>query len=298
MDCVGRMQEDLLCGRRGCDDAPDDEDVEAGVEDCTWEALEGGWANDWHISSDRNYTSGGQNSFKCGDSGPGDYSDHHYGSLTTPLFNLPLSSEVNFWMWIDAEIVDLPAALDGGLIQYGRYGQWIDLFPVSGYTHQIANGTEGPFPEGSPVFSGTVPWTQYSIIVPDSLAGPGQIRFVFGSDSNGSREGWYLDDVCVGDPTHIEETQDPGVYTTASLSTSQNPFVSSLSFDYQLPESGSSTLEIYDISGRLISSYDLSPDSNSYSWNGRSASGEQIPPGVYLAKLSGYDHTSIKLIKL
>ncbi len=273
-------------------------DVESGGDDCSWEALEGGWANDWHISSERNNTTAGQYSFKCGENGPGDYSDHHFGSLTTPLINVPLHSEVGFWMWIDTEILDLPAALDGGLVQYGRCGQWIDLLPVTGYTHEIATGTGGPFPDGSPVFSGTVPWTQYNIIVPDELAGPGQIRFVFGSDDTGSREGWYLDDICIEVPSSIEETQNQGLVTTASLSVSLNPFVSSVTFAYQLPVFGNSTLEIYDISGRLISSHEVSSETNTYSWNGRNTSGEQIPSGVYLAKLCGYDLTTIKLIKL
>jgi len=161
-------------------------DVENGQDDWTCASVGAGWANDWHVSSEKNYTTGGQYSFKCGSTGAGDYSNHHFASLFTPLFNLPLGSSLSFWMWIDAQTLDLPETLDGGIVQYRRIGEWINLTPISGYTHEITAGSTGPFPDGTSVFSGTKYWTQYSITLPDSLAGPGRIRFLFGSDNAGT----------------------------------------------------------------------------------------------------------------
>lgn len=277
-------------------------DVESGAEEWTWGTMGSGWVNEWHVSAEKNYTSGGQYSFKCGDEGTGDYSNNHFGYLLTPLFNLPLESEISFWMWIDAQTqdLDLPAALDGGLIQYGRCGNWIDLTPVSGYTHQIASGSSGPFEDGIEVFSGISPWTQRSISIPDSLAGPGQIRFVFGSDDYGTREGWYVDDISMGVPTSTEEEDEVAVFTEPALSISENPFSSSLIFTYMLPGMESSSLEIFDITGRLVTSIELDSGDGvqTLNWNGTESAGVKIPSGVYLARLRGLDQTTIKLIKI
>ncbi|MCD4707717.1 MAG: T9SS type A sorting domain-containing protein [Candidatus Sabulitectum sp.] len=274
--------------------------VESGSDGWTWGAIQGGWANDWHVSSERNYTPEGQYSFKCGDSGSGDYSNHHFGYLLSPYINLPLGSEINFWMWIDAQTEDLPEALDGGIVQYGRCDSWIDLFPASGYTHQITAGSSGPFEDGTGVFSGTVPWTQYCISLPDSLAGPGQIRFVFGSDTYGTREGWYIDEINMGDPTSTEEESEQQLFTDPLLSVSANPFHSSVTFSYLLPGVENSSLDIFDLHGRQITIFEITAgdQTQTVNWNGRDSSGNSIPCGVYLARLRGHDQSTVKLIKI
>ncbi len=275
-------------------------DVESGAEEWTWEAVAAGWSNDWHVSSEKNYSTGGQYSFKCGHSGSGDYSNHHFGSLVTPLINLPLGSTINFWMWLDAQTQDLPEALDGGLIQYGRCGSWIDLTPVPYYSHQITSGSAGPFEDQTEVFSGTSPWTQYSITLPDSLAGPGQIRFVFGTDNYGTREGWYIDEIFMGIPTSTEDQDESDVFAEAQLSLSVNPFSSSLTFTYQLPGIENSSLEIFDVSGRLVVSIDVLSGAGlqTVTWNCTNSAGAVIPAGVYIARLYGHDQTTVRLIKI
>lgn len=273
-------------------------DVESGAEDWTWESLSGGWSNDWHVSSERNCSTGGQYSFKCGHYSSGDYSNHHFGSLVTPLINLPLGSTINFWMWIDAQTQSSSLALDGGILQYQRCGNWIDLSPA--YTHQIVSGSTGPFEDGTQVFSGTSPWTQYSIALPDSLAGPGQIRFVFGSDDYGSREGWYVDEIFMGIPTSTENPGESEVFSGPQLSLSVNPFSSSLAFTYLLPGVENSSLEIFDVTGRLVTSIDVFSGNTvqTVTWNGIDSAGAIIPAGVYIARLRGYDQTAVRLIKI
>ncbi len=273
-------------------------DVEAGAEDWTWEAVSAGWSNDWHVSSERNCSTGGQYSFKCGHSGSGDYSNHHFGCLLSPYINLPLSGQINFWMWIDAQTQTSSLALDGAILQYQRCGNWIDL--PSDYTHQIVSGSTGPFADGTEVFSGTSPWTQYSIALPDSLAGPGQIRFVFGSDDYGSREGWYVDEIFMGVPTSTEELGESEVFIDPQLSLSVNPFSSSLTFTYMLPGTENSSLEIFDVAGRLVTSIDvLSGDTvQTVIWNGINSAGGTVPAGVYIAMIRGYEQTTVRLIKI
>ncbi|RKZ00887.1 hypothetical protein DRQ21_11680 [Candidatus Fermentibacteria bacterium] len=275
-------------------------DVEEGQDDWTWESVGSGWADDWHVSSEKNYTTGGQYSFKCGSTGTGDYSNHHFASLSTPLFNLPLGSSLSFWMWIDAQTLDLPEALDGGIVQYRRIGDWIDLNPVSGYTHEITTGSTGPFPDGTEVFSGTEMWTQYSILLPDSLAGPGQVRFVFGSDDSGTREGWYLDDINLGMGTSTEKPDGASLFTSPLLAVSRNPFSSSVSFTCFTPGTENSCIEIFDINGRLVRSIEFTPQDapQTLFWDGTDSSGTTIPSGVYLARLQGSNLPRVKLIKI
>ncbi len=163
-------------------------DLESDSFGWSWSPVETGWENDWHVSSSRNHTPSGQYSFKCGSTGTGDYSNNHYGYLESPYVNFPLDGEVLFWSWLDAQELSSSVAFDGGTVQFRRTQEWIDLFPIPAYSHTISTGTTGPFPSGTPVYSGIMDWTEYTIEIPDSLAGPGAIRFVFGSDESGNRE--------------------------------------------------------------------------------------------------------------
>ncbi|MCK5786328.1 MAG: T9SS type A sorting domain-containing protein [Candidatus Sabulitectum sp.] len=272
-------------------------DVESGAEDWTWGSVQGGWGNDWHVSSEKNYSAGGEYSFKCGDAGAGDYSNHHFGYLMSPYINLPLYGQINFWAWIDAQTQGSDA-LDGGILQYQRCGNWID-FPA-GCTYQIVSGSSGPFADGTDVFSGMSTWSQYSITYPDSLAGPGQIRFIFGSDDNGTREGWYIDDILMGIPTSIEDEEEAVLFTDPLLLISENPFSSSVTFSYLLPGIENSSLEVFDVTGRLVNTIDVFSGNSVQTviWNGQNSAGTTIPSGVYLARLGGLDQTTLKLIKI
>lgn len=253
-----------------------------------------GWANNWHVSSTRNHTPGGQYSFKCGSTGSGDYSDHHYGYLETPYFNIPLEGECTFWSWIESQILSSSIALDGGIVQYRRLDEWIDLFPIPPYTYQIASGTTGPFPSGTMLYSGTVDWSEYSILFPDSLAGPGALRFVFGSDDAGNREGWYIDDFLVTGPGSASGSTS-GAVNQPFLAVSDNPVLDAVTFSFVLPGSNASSIEIRDVTGRIIRELPAVPlqTVNSIVWETGS-----IPAGIYFAGISGSDMKPLKLIKL
>lgn len=273
-------------------------DFEGDIGGWTCGSVSAGWASDWHVSSTRNNTAGGQYSYKCGSTGSGDYSNHHYGYLESPYCNLPLYGDCSFWSWMEAQVLSSSVALDGGIVQYRRIDEWIDLFFVPACTHSITSGNTGPFPDNTDVYSGTVDWTEYSMLIPDSLAGPGAIRIVFGSDDTGNREGWYIDDFSITGTSGTEESSS-GVVTQPFLSVSENPFSSSVTFLYKLPGAGEFTLEVFDLSGRVIHQLPVGSGEqlNSLVWSGSDASGEVIPAGVYFARVAGTEIESVRLVK-
>ena len=274
-------------------------DVESGTEQWSWNAVETGWLDNWHISSTRNHTASGTQSFKCGDTGAGDYDNHLFSAVTSPLLNIPLGGDISFWTWIDAQIPldnsGIPA-LDGGLLQYGRCGTWIDLEPSGGYPYQIVPSSAGPFAEGTGVFSGQSGWSQWVITIPDSLAGPGQIRFVFGSDDTGTREGLYVDDINIQGSVGIENPEC-GESSTPFLSAYPNPFTENLTFMISGVPDGEVIIEIFDLAGRLVESPRLSipGEVRTLIWNG-----ENIPAGIYMARIrvQGFNDIIQHIVKL
>ena len=268
-------------------------DLESDSFGWSWSSAEAGWANDWHVSDQRNHTPGGQYSFKCGSTDSGDYSNHHFGYLETPYFNIPLDCDCTFWSWLDVQELSSSVALDGGMVQYRRMDDWIDLFPIPAYSHQITSGTTGPFQEGTPVYSGILDWTAFSIDFPDSLAGPGALRFLFGSDNSGNREGWYIDDFNAVSPGTGAEGSSV-LMQQSFLQVSQNPFSEVVTFSCAVSSGASPSLEIRDLSGRLIEVLTIpgGESSGSMVWETTG-----IPSGIYFAKIAGSDNEPLKLVK-
>ncbi len=274
-------------------------DVESGIEQWSWNAVEVEWLDNWHISSSRNHTEDGTQSFKCGDTGSGDYDNHLFSAVTSPLLNIPIGGDISFWIWIDAHIPlnnSGISAFDGGLLQYGRCGTWIDLEPSGGYPYQIIPSSTGPFTEGTGVFSGQSGWSQWVITIPDSLAGPGQIRFVFGSDDTGTREGLYVDDIHIQGSVGIENPEYGGS-STPLLSAYPNPFMENMTFVISGIPEGEVTIDIFDLAGRLIESPRLSTpgEVRTLVWNG-----QNIPAGIYIARvcIQGSEDAILHIVKL
>ena len=187
-------------------------------------------------------------------------------------------------------------ALDGGLLQYGRCGTWIDLEPSGGYPYQIVPSSTGPFTEGTGVFSGQSGWSQWVLTVPDSLAGPGQIRFVFGSDDTGTREGLYVDDIHIQGSVGIEN-HEYGEYSAPALSAYPNPFMENLTFVLTGIPIGEVTIEIFDLAGRLVESprFNIPGEVRTLIWNG-----QNIPAGIYMVRVrvQGFDNIIQHIVKL
>ncbi len=176
------------------------DDMESGAGDWTHEVVTGGFVDEWHLDTYRNHTSGGATSWKFGGTGAADYASLADGALVTPPMTVGALAQLSFWHWMDAEESGYyqGRAYDGGLIEMSLDGgPFTAVEPLEGYTHTIrTGGTPGPFPEGTPVFSGAFDWRE-DVVRLEGAPGEVQFRFRFGSDGADTREGWYVDDVAV-----------------------------------------------------------------------------------------------------
>lgn len=276
-------------------------DVESDTSPWAMTFIEAGWQNNWHVSSLRNHTSAGSNSFKCGDTGAGDYNNHLFCGLTSPWFNLPLEGHLSFWIWIDAQVystVSQDLAIDGGLVQLGQFDNWLTVEPSSGYPFDIVQPTSGPFEPGTGVFSGYQGWHLVNIDIPNEIKGPQQLRFIFGSDDAGTREGWYVDDILVIGYTGLEEPHSRPGYIE-SISVYPNPFSESISISAQIGDEDEYSIRVFDLSGRLVYETSFSGSGSTQVWGATDINGRILPAGVYTMQLesSGF-RRNIRLVKL
>lgn len=73
-----------------------------------------------------------------------------------------------------------------------------------------------------------------------------------------------------------------------NLSASPNPFVSTASVSFNLSEPGHTSVDIFDLAGRCVTSLirtELASGSHSIQWDGRDDSGEVISSGLYLCRI-------------
>jgi hypothetical protein len=264
--------------------------VEAAYSDWGHSILSFGWGDNWHMSTMRNHTTGGTQSFKCGDTSTGDYDDHLYCGEASPWFNVPHNGVLTFWMWTDVQTIstDLPLALDGCVVEIGQFDNWTKLTPSGGYTYEIATGSTGPFAPGSGVFSGTFGWQLVTLSFTEDQTGPQRLRFVFGSDNAGTREGWYIDDISVTGSTGIGPDGGSGSISPLSVTASPNPFADMILLELQGANAEQTGIEVFDLTGRLVR--ELSPTTAAGSWmavwDGRDSAGQSVPAGFYVARCS------------
>ena len=72
------------------------------------------------------------------------------------------------------------------------------------------------------------------------------------------------------------------------LCTSPNPFYSSASISFELSEPGYTSIQVYDLSGRIICSLvesELGAGQHSCVWDGRSQNGEHVASGLYICRI-------------
>jgi hypothetical protein len=97
------------------------------------------------------------------------------------------------------------------------------------------------------------------------------------------------------------EEHESGPLSNLILEVSPNPFSSSVTVSASGFSSSPSDLQIFDLSGRLVT--EIEPVLNSceaiYQWNGRSETGSELPDGIYSARLSSDNsNVGIMLLKL
>ena len=132
----------------------------------------------------------------------------------------------------------------------------------------------------SPMGSGVNNWV-------DALTWDNTPLFVGGRfNEAGNKSSSYVgrwDDVIASVP------DDPAVAGALRLEPGfPNPFVSSTTIRYSLPEEGFVNLTIYDVRGRRVATLVDSfkpPGLHSATWDGRSRYGARVPQGVYFATI-------------
>lgn len=258
-----------------------------------------GFTDQWHVSDQRNHTPNGAHSWKCGSSTTGDYANLLDAALVTPPVLVTGEVSLTFWMWIEAEESGYHQgrAYDGGLIEMSvDGGPFAAITPVGGYTHTIRAGSvPGPFPEDTPVFSGSMDWTQVTCDL-GPMDGEAVFRFRFGSDGADTREGWYIDDVEIfglGSWAGIGEDAPRAVRLSLAPS-HPNPTQARARIEFAVPASGPVALEVFDASGRLVRTLlnePLTAGTHSVAWEGRDDGGRSVASGLYFYRLNTKDGT-------
>ena len=283
------------------------ETVEHGAGEWTHEIVSAGFADAWHVSTQRNHSYGGSQSWKCGDTGAGDYPNLLDAGLVTPSVNID-AGELRFWMWIEAEESGYHAgrAYDGGLVEMSLDGGPFTLIdPVGGYTHTIRAGTiPGPFPEETPVFSGTADWREIVFDLSD-VTGSVVFRFRFGSDGADTREGWFIDDIEILGLASMSDAEEEilNVARLTLMPSRPNPMTGETHISFALPEAGEADLAIFDANGRLVRtlvSGELAAGPHGAIWDGSDALGHPAASGLYfyrLRTLTGDQQRSLVLLR-
>jgi len=164
-----------------------------------------GWGDQWHLSSEQCQSPA--HSWKCGDSGTGDYDTTLDSRLVSPPVALRSNSRLTFRHWMEGEVSGTypDSAYDGGFIEISTDGNiWTQLNPDNGgYNAYFRTESGGgnpathPYEGGTPCWSGSFDWSDCVINLGDYAEETVQFRFCFGSDQGGNNEGWYIDDLAL-----------------------------------------------------------------------------------------------------
>lgn len=196
--------------------------------------------DEWHLSTEN--ANDGVSSWKCGDTGTGQYSSYSDSILVTPIYEMIANSTFSFRHYMFTE-----SGYDGGYLEYKLDGGiWtkVSSFITGSYTSTYREYTGGPpLTNGEPIWANTVGSTgTFARVEPDLSGLTGEnisFRFHFFSDSSVVREGWYIDSVNfttetpsmdkgiipVGSGTPFYTTAASNPLTTGSLSENQSELI-------------------------------------------------------------------------
>lgn len=186
------------------------DDFEEGGVDWVHYKIKGLFSDEWHIESSRNYSEGGEWSYKCGGSGMGDYGSRLDCALETPALDLGFNSVFTFQHWIETAEVNQYSVYDGGIIEITTDGgsSWTQIEPDGGYPYTIFFNLFNPFPAGTPCFGSSRDWSMETFDL-SSYSGTVSLRFHFGSGVLVDGEGWYIDDVMLHSEKSVLISAEP-----------------------------------------------------------------------------------------
>ena len=88
---------------------------------------------------------------------------------------------------------------------------------------------------------------------------------------------------------------------TASVKAFPNPFAEQVAIEYDLKQAARVSLEIYDLSGRRMASFEEGKQeagTHSIRWNGLGANAEKAPTGFYVYRLNADNGLTSGLLQL
>ncbi len=264
------------------------------------------FSDQWHISTARNHSPGGGQSWKCGDQSTGDYANLLDAGLITPAVAISGDVELRCWMWIDSEVSSAypDRAYDGGIVEMSiDDGPFEQITPQGGYTHTIRTGsTPGPFPEDTPVFAGSFNWQEVRFPLGE-IEGNAVFRFRFGSDGASAGEGWYIDDVEISGLANLSDTEDDfRASTILSLSNGlPNPFSLNNRISFTLPTAEEASLKVFDATGRLVRTLvngSITAGTHQIAWDGLDEGARRAPSGLYYYRLTSRTGEKIRSVVL
>jgi hypothetical protein len=231
-----------------------EDDVESGPDNWSSRDLTVTYMNEWHLETSRYHS--GATSWKAGGAGSSAYADLSDGALLTPPLLLPPDAKLSFWHWIDAEDDANFTAWDGAIVMIRPNGGfWTQISPQGGYPYTIIDNPASPFASGTPCYSGSYDWTQATFDL-SAYSGVVQLMFRFGTDAAANFEGWYVDDVWVGNTvegTDVQLSMLPDLSVTFESVLTRGVTTATISETGPLPPQGYGTVpsapaQYYDLS--------------------------------------------------
>ncbi len=156
----------------------------------------------------------------------------------------------------------------------------LEIIQTSGYPNgavQIFDAETGvmEWVRGFPGFAASSPAI-------GDLDGDGFYDFVFSSN-------YAFIYAMTTDPLGIDPQSING---SLGLRTAPNPFVSSASIIFELSEPGYTSVQVFDLSGRMVCSLaesELASGQHSFVWDGMNQNGESVSSGVYICRIQSGD---------
>ncbi|MCD6161267.1 MAG: S8 family serine peptidase [candidate division Zixibacteria bacterium] len=222
----------------------------------------------------------------------GDYPNNVDDWLTTIIYEVGDQASYSFYHWFDIE-----NSWDGGNIQITTNGgsTWNVITPEGGYPDNSVVGLDY-----EPGFTNSSGGWQPCVVDLSSYAGQTiQLAFRFGTDGSVNRDGWFIDAVVLN-PGINTGISDENIVIPSIFSLAQNypnPFNPTTEISFNLPVSGYTTLEIYDIIGRRVKtlvSEELNAGTHTVTWNSSDNSDNSVASGVYFYKLKQADDVVTK----
>lgn len=243
------------------------DDVESGVGNWTYEDI-------WHITEHRSHSS--THSWYCGHEDLWYYDNQMIASLISPWFVIGPKAYLSFWHWYEMPI-------------YGSDGLYVEIDAGSGWELVDFKGCGGALDSLLP---GRMWFGEWYDLSSYQVGDSARIRFRFFSDWSDVAEGWYIDDIDIGaEYIGISEKyrRRPLAGAPRLYQNVPNPFASTTTIYASSPWEAVLELEVYDVTGRLISALPVITGGvgmYAATWDGRDSDGKLAPSGTYFYRLN------------